>query len=74
MNWATYIWITLGAIIAVVESVALLNTMKGDTLSEHVWLWLKVKDKSHKFTAWRFFVGVFLIWLTGHLVFGWWAG
>lgn len=74
MNWATPIWIGIGLLIVIVEGVALLNKSKGDTLSEHVWNWLKVYDKSKKFTAWRFFVLAFMVWLTGHLAFGWWAG
>jgi hypothetical protein len=74
MNWATYIWIGLGAIAVLVEGIALLNKKEGDTLSEHVWKWLKVEDKSKKLTAWRFFVLAFMLWLTGHFVFGWWAG
>lgn len=74
MNWATPIWIAIGAIIMIVEGIALFNKTEGDTLSEHVWNWLKVNDKSKKFTAWRFFVLAFMVWLTGHFVFGWWAG
>lgn len=73
MNWATWIWIALGAIVVLVEGIALLNKKEGDTLSEHVWTWLKVNNKSKRFTVWRFFVLAFMIWLTGHFTFGWWS-
>lgn len=74
INWATPIWIGIAVLTVIIETVALLNKKKDDTLSEHVWNWLKVTNKTAKFTAWRFFVLAFMVWLTGHFIFGWWAG
>jgi len=74
MNWATWIWIAWGGIFAVTEGIALRNKKTGDTLSEHVWKWFKVKEQPKRFTAGRFALLAGLVWLTGHLAFGWWAG
>jgi hypothetical protein len=74
MNWATPIWIAIGVAILATEGVALLNSKTGDTLSEHVWNWITIRNKPKKFTAYRFFVLAFMLWLTGHFAFGWWAG
>lgn len=43
MNGFTVAWIAVAAAIVVIEGVALLNSRRGDTLSEHVWAWLGVR-------------------------------
>ena len=75
-KWFTVAWIGWIVAFVVVEAVALFNKQKGDTLSEHVWKWFGVPDENSKvkkaFTFGRFFLGAFLLWLAGHLTFGWW--
>lgn len=72
----TVMWVGWIAAFVVIEAVAIFNKKKGDTLSEHVWRWFGVPDESAKvkkaFTVGRFALGAFLVWLTGHLTFGWW--
>jgi len=43
VNAFTAAWIAVAAAVVVIETVALLNTRHGDTLSEHVWAWLGVR-------------------------------
>ena len=42
MSGWTYGWLTIAAAIAVLEALALANRARGDTLSEHVWVWLGI--------------------------------
>lgn len=74
MTVFTWLWIAWGAAFLVIEGVALVNKQPGDTLSEHVWRWFRIKGKSPSWTAARFGLLAFLVWLTGHLAFGLWAG
>lgn len=73
--WALF-WLSLGAIAAGGEGVALFRTAPGDTLSEQVWAWLRVKPgrAPAPLRSWRAFtVGASLVWLFGHFLFGWWT-
>jgi hypothetical protein len=40
----TWLWIAWGLAFVVIEGVALFNSSRGDTLSEHVWAWLGVRQ------------------------------
>lgn len=75
MNWATWAWIAWGAYFLGVEGAALLNSRKGDTLSEHVWAFLGYKDRqvgqptgSQRIR--RYLMLGFLAWLVVHLMTG----
>jgi hypothetical protein len=39
----TWAWIALAVAFIVIEGVALFNSTRGDTLSEHVWAWIGVR-------------------------------
>lgn len=45
------------------------------TLSGHVWSWFRVRDRRPTVLTWvlRAPLYAFLIWLAGHLAFGWWS-
>jgi len=72
MTW-TIIWATIGGLALGAEIVALVSPAEGDTLSEHVWRWLKVGGRNPTTLTWvlRGLVAVFLIWLLLHFEFGW---
>lgn len=75
MNTFTALWIVWGLMFLGVEGVALFNKQAGDTLSEHVWGWLRVKDvrPTGPTVALRVVLAGFLVWLLGHLTMGWWS-
>jgi hypothetical protein len=65
-------WVVWLAGFGVWEGLALADENTGDTLSEHVW---SVADVfSGQWTFERYFLAAAMVWLTGHFVFGWWAG
>jgi hypothetical protein len=70
MTVYTWAWIFWFAFFAVVEGFALVDKRRGDTLSEHVWRWFKIKDKPRQWTWRRAVLGVFLMWLLVHMVAG----
>lgn len=45
MNLFTLGWVCLAVGAVILESVALFNSRGGDTLSEHVWAWLGIRDR-----------------------------
>jgi hypothetical protein len=54
-----------------IEGLALLNKEKGDTLSEHVWKWFKVKEpKSARRNLRVATLAGFMTWLGVHFVTG----
>lgn len=70
IGWVAWI---LGFVL--LEGIALARKPLGDTLSEHVWTWFRVRDRRPTVLTWAG-RGVLLIagvWLTGHLAFGWWT-
>ena len=76
-EWVIWLSLTVGSFLAL-EIPALRNRREGDTLSEHVWRWLKVRtarsDAGASFLILaRVALGAFLIWLAGHLAMGWWS-
>jgi hypothetical protein len=74
-QWFTTFWIIWLLAFLPVEIWALITKSRGDTFSEHVWHWFKVMDDRPTAWTWLWRVPllVFLVWLTGHLVFGWWT-
>jgi hypothetical protein len=66
------VWLVLGGL---VELVALARKDPNDTLSEHVWSWLRVRDPrpTVPFVALRVVLGGVLVWLIGHFTMGWWS-
>lgn len=66
---AWIIWI--GAFIAI-EGKALLNSKKGDTLSEAVWNWFDIDERESNWTGKRIALLGGLVWLTGHFVWRVW--
>jgi hypothetical protein len=62
----TVAWVLLGAAVAVIEGLALVNRKKGDTLSEHVWAVMKLGRAA------RVVLVLFWCWLSIHLVTGGW--
>jgi hypothetical protein len=71
----TAFWIAWLAAFALVEGKALLSRTPDSTFSEHVWDWFRVRDSRP--TGWvlvaRSVLLLFLVWLAGHLAFGWWT-
>jgi cell division septal protein FtsQ len=57
------------------EGGALWRRAPGATFSEHVWGWFRVRDDrpTALVVVARGMLAVFLVWLGGHLVFGWWT-
>lgn len=70
MNGWTVAWILWLAMFAAVEGAALINKDRGDTLSEHVWSWFKIREKPRQWTWRRAVLAVFLVWLLVHMVAG----
>jgi hypothetical protein len=68
----TIAWLAWLAAFGVIEGSALVSKREGDTLSEHVWRWFAVKDKSRRGTvrARRFALLAFMAWLTAHFLTG----
>jgi hypothetical protein len=56
-----------------IEGWALFNRTEGDTLSEHVWSWWRVRDSRPTLLVVlaRIPLALFLLWLFVHLTFGW---
>lgn len=73
MSWYTWAWIGFGVYFAAVETLALIRSKRGDTLSEHLW-WLFGTAKGTRPTvgAWlrRGVLVLALGWLAVHLLSG----
>jgi hypothetical protein len=73
MSGFTFAWCAWWLIFAIIEGVALFNRQEGDTLSEHIRKWFKVKDPRPTGLTW-FFRAVLmtvLIWFITHFFFEW---
>lgn len=73
MRWYWAAFLVLG--FCVPEAIAFIRRRPQDTLSETVWHWCKVTPGS-TVTSWTFvhiFVALFMVWLFGHIIFGWWS-
>lgn len=70
--WAWWAWITA---FTVLEGIGLASAKRGDTLSELTWRVFRVRDARPTRTTWalRAVLLVALVWLVGHLGFGWWT-
>ena len=66
-TWAWVFWI---AMFFVIETPAILNKSKDDTLSEHVRKWFSTMDKQKWWIARRAVLGLFLLWLAVHFFTG----
>ena len=53
-GWFTVGWVALAVAGLTLEGVALLNSTRGDTLSEHLWAWVGVRDSGWHYhrSAW----------------------
>lgn len=72
--WHFY-WLLWGLIgFLVPETIALVRSRRGDTLSEAVWFWCKVTPGNTVFhwSALHVFAALFMLWLFVHLMFGIW--
>lgn len=72
----TWLWVGWLVYFGVVEALAIArsyNGQKGDTLSEHVWLWFGTSKDTHANT-WayvrRFVLIAFIAWLSVHFIGG----
>lgn len=70
MSAYTWAWIFWLVFFAVIEGTAIIDKDRGDTLSEHIWVWFKIKDKPRTWTWRRAALAVFLVWLLVHMVAG----
>lgn len=75
MTWFDVFWPTVLLIGGAVELVALASKEPGDTLSEHVWSWLKVGDPrpTGPYVLLRIATAGVCVWLAGHFAMGWWT-
>lgn len=53
MSAWTLLWFGWGLYFLIVEGMALANSVDGDTLSEHVWAWVGLRDTMAKEVTWR---------------------
>ena len=70
MSGWTVAWLLWLAMFAAVEGAALINKDRGDTLSEHIWAWFKIREKPRQWTWRRAVLAAFLTWLLVHMVAG----
>lgn len=73
MSYYTLGWIVWLVMFSAIEGAAVANRRDGDTLSEHVWRWFSIGNKSRGWRARRLALLVFLVWLATHLVTGGWV-
>ena len=66
-------WIVWIIMFFAIEIPAILNKQKGDTLSEHIWMWFSIKDKSSGWRIRRFSLLSILTWLIVHIISGGWV-
>lgn len=66
----TLLWILWIIAFFLLEVPAALNKTPGDTLSEHVWKWFAVRDRSGKYRWRRILLLIILAWLVVHLLTG----
>lgn len=71
MTGYTVAWIFWIAMFLLIEGKALIDKDRGDTLSEHVWKWFRVRGRTKTWVARRYALAAFLVWLTLHLTTGW---
>lgn len=88
-NWFTVSWVLLGLAAIVIEGIALFNSVRNDTLSEHLWAWLGIRNWTWKHPpktdnpkyitpVWTLRVARFVFfsamaWFTLHILTGGWV-
>lgn len=82
-SWDDWAWLAGLAFLGALEVVTLVRSVRGDTLSEHVWMWLGVrlqrdprwpdKTPNAKTKLARIAVLGFLAWLIVHFATGGWV-
>jgi hypothetical protein len=78
MSGFTWAWVGWAVYFAVVEGLALTNSRRGGTLSEHIWAFVGSRYVANKpaakVTGWvrlrRFLTLAFLAWLSAHFLTG----
>lgn len=78
MSVWTWAWIGWAVYFLAVEGLALTNSARGDSLSEHGWAWLGYaatgKGTLRRPSGWtrlrRFLLLAFLVWLLAHFLTG----
>lgn len=75
MTWYTIGWGLIAGFALALEILALWDKDRGDTLSEHVWKVFMIRDGRNTplGIVLRTVLLAFMVWLTGHLVFGVWT-
>lgn len=68
MGGFTTAWIIWILMFIAIEGKAILNSRKGDTLSEHVWNWFNIDKRESNWTGKRIALCAGLLWLIAHLV------
>jgi hypothetical protein len=69
-------WIIWLVAFLIWEGIALFNSKKGDTLSEHIWIWFGTRrgqKKSGTIQLRRFILLAFMVWLGAHFLTGGWV-
>ncbi len=71
--WFTYGWYLWWVLFVILEGLALFNREDGDTLSEHIRKWFRVKDPRPTAFTWvmRSILMVTLLWFITHFFFEW---
>lgn len=69
MKIYSYLWIAWIAMFFAIELTALFTGKPQYTLSEFTW---RAEELGHPWDFARFFIAAGCIWLSMHLVFGWW--
>lgn len=65
----TVLWLIWIAQFFAIEGAAIFNKKSGDTLSEHMWKWFSIRDKSKGWKARRASMFFFLAWLCAHFAY-----
>jgi hypothetical protein len=75
MSGYTIAWVIWGLAFFAIELPALIWGRTANTLSGHVWDVFRVRDRRPTALTWalRGALLAALVWLTGHLAFGWWT-
>lgn len=73
MSGYTALWIFWVIMFGAIEGPAIANKQPGDTLSEHVWRWFAIKDKSPQWRVRRLALLSGMVWLATHFLSGGWV-
>jgi len=73
LNWKyTIAWAVWIVSFLIIELIAVFNSDKGDTLSEHIWEWFDIKDPGPFYKTKRLLLFTGVGWLAIHLLTGGW--